>query len=185
LVSRLGQRLKALRAQRSLTLEALSRQTGVSKSMLSKIERGQVDPTTNLVSRIAEGLAVTISQLIGGDPLRDGVVIRRADQPLFRDPETGFLRRSLSPLLPSRGIDFVENSLPPGAQAGPFLPHRPGVEEYLVVSEGCLELRLAERAIRLEAGDSIVFSGDVEHRFRNLSDGLCTYYIVIDGTRWH
>ncbi len=184
MVARLGEHLKALRLQRSLTLQQLAEAAGVSKSMISKIERGDADPTTNVLSRIAEGLEVSVSQLVGGDPGRNTVVIKQKNQPTFRDPETGFERRSLSPLLPSRGVDFVVNTLPPGQSAGPFEPHHRGVDEYLVVTQGKLKLRLGNGTHILNQGDSIVFSGDVEHHFQNLSDGPCIYYIVIDSYRW-
>lgn len=179
MIARLGKQLKTLRQRKSLTLQQLAEAAGVSKSMISKIERGDADPTTNVLSRIAEGLEVSISQLVGGYPRRPTVIIKSRDQAIFRDPETGFERRSLSPLLPSRGVDFVMNTLPSGQSAGPFEPHHGGVDEYLVVTQGRLQLRLADDTHVLEQGDSIVFSGDVAHHFQNLTDGPCIYYIVI------
>jgi len=184
MVARLGEHLKTLRLQKSLTLQQLAEATGVSKSMISKIERGDADPTTNVLSRIAEGLEVSVSQLVGGDPGQPVVLIRQQDQPVFQDPRSGFERRSLSPLLPSRGIDFVMNTLPPGKSAGPFAPHQRGVDEYLVVTQGKLELRLGTDIYVLGRGDSIVFNGNVEHHFQNLSKRPCVYYIVIDSYRW-
>ncbi len=184
MVARLGEHLKELRQQRSLTLQQLAKAAGVSKSMISKIERGDADPTTNVLSRISEGLEVSVSQLVGGDHGRPIALIRQQDQPIFRDSRSGFERRSLSPLLPSRGIDFVMNTLPPGKSAGPFEPHQRGVDEYLVVTQGKLELRLGTDIYVLDRGDSIVFNGDVEHHFQNLTRSPCIYYIVIDSYRW-
>lgn len=156
--------------------------SSVSRSMISKIERGEADPTTTILSRLAEALKVRVSELIGGVSADRVLVIPRKKQPVFIDPETGFERRSLSPLFPGGGVDFVYNVLPPGKTAGPFEAHRSGVEEYLVVSRGRLRVRLGQASYVIEEGDSLFFSGDMTHFFENLSQKTpCHYYIVVDG----
>jgi XRE family transcriptional regulator, regulator of sulfur utilization len=109
------------------------------------------------------------------------VLLRRKDQPVFRVPTTGFERRSLSPVAGGSGVDLVANLLPAGQSSGMFPPHRPGVEETLVVASGRLRLRLGEARYELRAGDSIFYRAHVAHRFDNPSaDEPAVFYIVVN-----
>jgi transcriptional regulator with XRE-family HTH domain len=180
----IGARLKELRERKNWSLREAEEHSGVSRSMLSKIERGVTSPTATVLGRIAEAFEVSISQLVGGVPTRREAVILlpRSDQPVFVVPTTGFERRSLSPLVPQGGaVDFVANFLPPGQSSGSFPAHRPGVEEILVVASGRLRLRLAEKRYDLAAGDSIYFRANVPHQFDNPSSTEpVLFYIVVN-----
>lgn len=181
--SPLGRRIKQLRQEKGLTLEQLAKSSGVSKSMISKIERQEAVPTTTVLSRLAEAFSISVSGLIGATPSGEALVIRQADQPVFLDPRNGFERRSLSPLFPSRGVDLVLNILPPHQSTGAFQAHPAGVEEHLAVTEGTLHLRLDTNTFMLEKGDAMFFHANVEHEFINLGDEPCHYFIAIDGSR--
>jgi transcriptional regulator with XRE-family HTH domain len=179
----LGNRIKELREARQWSLRETTDRTGVSKSMLSKIERGSASPTATILGRIAEGFGISISQLVGGEtPRGDVVIVRHKEQPVFRVPTTGFERRSLSPLAANGGsTDFVVNYLPPLQSSGTFPPHRPGVEETLVVSSGRLRLHLGGAQHDLGTGDAIFYRAQVPHRFDNPSDREpAVFYIVIN-----
>lgn len=181
--SPLGWRIKQLRQEKDLTLEQLAKLSSVSKSMISKVERQEAVPTTTVLSRLAEAFGISISGLIGATPSGEALVIRQADQPVFRDPRNGFERHSLSPLFPSRGVDLVLNILPPHQSTGAFQAHPAGVEEHLAVTEGTLHLRLGANTFTLEKGDAMFFHANVEHEFINLGDEPCRYFIAIDGSR--
>jgi quercetin dioxygenase-like cupin family protein len=162
----------------------MSARTGVSKSMLSKIELGLAAPTAVLLGRIAEGLDVSISRLVGGPPKRDVIVMRASEQPIFRAPKTGFERRSLSPVVEGRSVDVVLNVLPPRQSSGFFPAHRRGVEETLIVTSGRLRFLLDRRRYELNEGDSILYRADKRHRFDNPSTTEpARFYIVVDNTR--
>jgi len=179
----LGNRIKELREARQWSLRETTDRTGVSKSMLSKIERGSASPTATILGRIAEGFGISISQLVGGEtPRGDVVIVRHKEQPVFRVPTTGFERRSLSPLAANGGsTDFVVNVLPPLQSSGTFPPHRPGVEETLVVASGRLRLHLGAAQHDLGTGDAIFYRAQVPHRFDNPSDREpAVFYIVIN-----
>lgn len=179
----LAAELRERRRRLDLSLEALSAKSGVSRSMISKVERGEAVPSTVVLSRLAEALGVTFAQLMMPAPEREILVIPRAHQPVLRDAETGHTRRVLSPVLPGRGVDFVHNTLPPGALAGEFTAHRPGVEEYIYVLAGVLEARMGEHNVRLQAGDSLFFEASVPHAFTNAGGVMCEYLLVIDSSR--
>lgn len=178
----LAERVRELRQLKALNLRGAEAVTGVSRSMLSKIERGVASPTATLLGKLAEGFGVSISQLLGGPAAKRRVVIlRRGRQTIFRDSATGFERRSLAPVRTERGVDLVVNILPPGATSGTFPAHRTGVEETLAVGTGRLWLFLDGRKIALGAGDSVFYRANVAHRFKNPSrTEAAVFYIVID-----
>jgi len=179
----LARELRWHRKRRQLSLDQLSEQSGVSRSMISKVERGQAVPSTTILSRLAEALGVTFSQLMSHPVDREILVIRADRQPILADSETGFIRRCLSPVLPGRGIDWVLNTLPPGAQSGRFVAHRRGVDEYIFVLKGRLEATIGETSVILEVGDSLFFQADADHSFVNAGRHPCDYFLVIDSSR--
>lgn len=176
----MGAVLRARRHARGLSLEQLSERSGVSRSMISKVERNEAMPSTAVLARIAEALGVTFSELMQPDAEGEVVVLHRGQQPVMTDPETGFERRCIAPILPSRGIDWVQNTLPPGRSTGTFVPHRRGVDEYVYVLAGHLRARLGEGDHVLQAGDSLYFEAHVPHAFDNIGAVPCVYLLVID-----
>ena len=176
--------LRERRRREGLSLEALSAKAGVSRSMISKVERGEAVPSTIVLSRLAEALGTTFAALMMPDAAEHEVLhIPRARQPVLRDEASGFTRRVLSPVLPGRGLDLVLNTLPPGAETGAFTPHRNGVEEYVWVQRGRLRAMLGETEVLLEAGDSLFFDAKVPHAFGNPGEEPCEYLLVIDSSQ--
>src|SRR5687768_13927267 len=174
---RLGGRVRELRRRRSLTLEELAERSGVSRAMISKLERGEKNPTLVVAAKVAEGLGVSLSRLLGIEERRSVVVVPREARMVMRDPETGFERQLLSPRV--GGLEFIRNVVPEGSTSGEFPPHRRGVEEYVVVQKGRLRVVLGEEEHVLEEGDAAYFEADVAHRFDNAGEGECSYYLVI------
>jgi len=161
-----------------MTLDLLAERSGVSRAMISKLERGEKNPTLVVAAKVAEGLGVSLSQLVGIEERREVVVVPRERRMIMRDPETGFERQLLSPSF--GGIEFIKNVVPEGSTSGEFPPHRRGVEEYAVVDEGRLRAVLGGEEHLLEEGDALYFEADVAHRFDNAGEGACSYYLVID-----
>lgn len=179
----LAEELRRRRRERNLSLEALAGLSGVSRSMISKVERAEAVPSTTVLSRLAEALGVTFSRLMAPATEREVLLIPKDRQPVLRDEASGFLRRCLSPVLPGRGIDWVLNTLPPGAGTGEFVAHRRGVSEYIYVLKGRLRAVVGERAIVVAEGDSLYFEADAGHAFTNIGPGTCEYFLVIDASR--
>ena len=177
---KLGSRVRELRRVKGLTLNELAETSGVSRAMISKIERGEKNPTLVVAAGISEGLGVTLSQLIGTVERREVVVIPRDRRMVMRDPETGFERQLLSPTFGSRAVEFIRNVIPEGSTSGEFPPHKRDVQEYLVVERGRLAAILDGEQYLLETGDAVYFEADVAHRFDNAGAGECSYYLVID-----
>ncbi len=176
---RLGARVKDLRKGKGLTLQDLAGRSGVSRAMISKLERGEKNPTLVVAARLAEGLEVTLSQLAGTEDRREVVVVPRRRRMVMRDPDTGFERQLLSPSFGGRTTEFIRNVVPEGSTSGEFPPHRRGVEEYIVVEKGELKATLGGEEHLLAEGDAVFFEADVPHRFDNAGPGECSYYLVI------
>jgi XRE family transcriptional regulator, regulator of sulfur utilization len=175
----IGRRVRVLRQERQLSLEALAERSGVSISMLSTVERGQKVPSILVMGQIATALDTSIGRLVGEEAVPRVIVMRAADQRVINDP-AGIERRGLSPVLPGIEFELIRMTLPPGVNAGNFPPHRAGSREYLAVETGTLTLSLDGSVYRLDAGDSIYHAGDCEHGYCNDADTPCIYYIAMD-----
>lgn len=176
---RLGARVKELRKERGHTLDELAARSGVSRAMISKLERGEKNPTLVIAARLAEGLGVSLSRLAGVEERREVVLVSKERRMVLRDPETGFERQSLSPTFAGRGVEFLRNVVPENSTSGDFPAHRKGVEEHIVVEKGELKATLGGEEYLLREGDALYFEADVPHRFDNAGRGECAYYLVI------
>ena len=175
----LGERIRSERLRRRLSLQALEARTGVSRSMLSEVERGSKAPTVLVLDRIATGLDTSIARLLGPERQARVIVLRRPEQNAAIDP-TGWERRILSPVLPGVEFELMRTTIPPGVDAGDFAPHAPGSREYLAMERGTLRLTIDGTPHTLHAGDSIYYAGDCWHGFANPGRVTCAYYLAME-----
>ena len=173
----LASRLRKEREARNWTLADLAQHSGISRAMLSKIERGEASPTAALLGRLSAALGLTLSQLFAR--LENGSQIARADsQPMWRDPETGFLRRSLTP--GSGLLELVWGELPPNARIFyPAASYRFIADQQLVVMEGTLSIQQGEATHELGAGDCLRFGPPQDVTFANISPQSCRYIVAV------
>jgi len=180
IVVEVGSRVKRLRTQAMLTLEEFAAQSGVSRAMLSKVERGEKSPTLAIIVRIAKGLNVSMSTLMGAEPDPAQVaVIRKSNRLAFKDPETGFERHNLSPTHLDNDLEFLLHRIPPGQSSGELPPYKVPTEKYLVVDQGQLTVQTGEARYVLDTGDSFYFDVRDSYRFTNAGKTPCSYYLVI------
>ena len=177
---RIAERVRALRASRGLTLEALAERSGVSRSMISLIERGESSPTAVLLERLAAGLDVALASLFEASGAKPQPVARRADQPQWRDPASGYVRRNVSPGAFASPIQIVEVEFPPGARVA----FDDGARDRLVhqqvwVLEGSIEVRVGEDHHQLHKGDCFAFVLDRPTAFHNSTSKNARYAVVI------
>lgn len=177
----LAQRIRRERDARGWSIADLAAASGVSRAMISKVERAEASPTAALLGRLSGALHLTVSALLARAEADAGPsrIARAADQPLWTDPATRYRRRAVSP--PGAEPELVEVLLPPGARvaypAASFAFLRGQVawvlEGRLAVEEG------AEEAL-LHAGDSLAFDLDTPkgHAFRNPSKSKPCRYLV-------
>lgn len=183
--SRLARRLRTLRADRALTLEELAARSGVSRSMISLIERGESSPTAAVLDRLATGLGLSLAALFAESERPDAApVARRADQPVWRDPATGYQRRHLSPLGFPTPIELVEVEFPPGARvAYESAPRGLGISQQIWLLAGEMELTVGEVLHRLSAGDCLAMAVDQPIVFRNPGDAPARYVVALTTRR--
>lgn len=180
--ARLAARLRNLRAGRGLTLDALAERAGVSRSAISLIERGESSPTAAVLDRLAAGLGVTLASLFADEPRADASPLsRRAEQATWRDPETGYVRRNLSPPGFPSPIELVEVTLPPNARVSYDTPgpRAVGVSQQVWVMEGRIELSVGGATHGLDAGDCLAMRLDGPVAFRNPADRRARYVVAL------
>lgn len=177
----LAERLRSLRTQRELTLDGLAERTGVSRSMISLIERGESSPTAAILDKLAAGLGVTLASLFAEtESIEASPLSRRADQRIWRDPESGYVRRNLSAPGYASPIELVEVVLPPGVRVAYDTGNRAaGVSQQIWIIEGAIELMLGEEVYRLENGDCLSMKLDRPTIFRNLSGQPARYVVAL------
>ena len=165
----IARRVRRLRTDQSLSLEALAERSGVSRSMISLIERGESSPTANVLDRLAGALGVSLASLFAEEPRPDASPLaRRPDQPEWRDPATGYVRRNLSAPGHPSPLELVEVVLPAGARVTYDMAARaPAIEQQVWLIEGALEITVGDAAWRLEAGDCLTMRVDRPTAFHN------------------
>jgi transcriptional regulator with XRE-family HTH domain len=176
----LASNLRLEREGRGWTLAELAARSGVSRAMLSKIERGEASPTAALLGRMSAAFGLTMSQLFARIEDEPGGQVARADQqPVWRDPATGFLRRLLSP--PGWGpLELVWGEMPPAAEISYPAASRSFIaDQQLVVISGKLTIVLGVASHVLEAGDCLRFGPPKEVTFRNPGAAVCRYVIAL------
>ena len=176
---RIGARIHALRAERGLTLDGLAGLSDVSRAMLSRIERGESSPTAQLLVKVCGGLGITLSALFAPEGQPVGPLLRRAEQPTWRDPATGYLRRNVSPAGTGSAAEIIEVEFPPGGSVAFDNRRSAGVDQHVWVLEGALELQVGGEAHRLEAGDCLAMRLDQPILFRNPAPRPVRYAVVI------
>ncbi len=162
-----------------MTLEQLSLASGVSRSMLSQIERGTANPTLAVSFKIAEGFGISIGELLNEDWRAPNIEVVHGDDPktLFRD-DAGCRVRTLSPLRMEKSVEFYEITLDPGA-ALESAAHYQDTRELLTVSAGEVEVVSGDTIQVLGAGDSAYYKADVSHSIRNQSRKRCVCFLVV------
>ena len=173
-----GTNLRRLRNQRGLSLERLSRISGVSRAMLGQVELGQSAPTINVLWKISSALGVPFSALISARAGGGTHILRAEAAKLLTSHDGTFSSRALFPYDEPRRVEFYELRLAPGGLEKAD-PHNPGTTENLVVAEGAVEIEVSGRKELLGRGDAIVFEADVPHRYRNVGDEDARMYLVM------
>ena len=173
--------VRATRTARGLSVTALAESSGVSRAMISKVERGEAQPTAALLAKLSGALGLTLSELIAraeGDASR----IRRHDeQSTWRDPDTGYTRRAVSP--PSSGqVELVEVSLPAGARIAYPADAFRFIDQQIWLLEGHLRFVEGDETHGLDAGDCLHLAAPSDCTFVNPDNAPCRYLVVLAKT---
>jgi transcriptional regulator with XRE-family HTH domain len=173
-----GRNLRKLRVKRGLSLEKLSKASGVSRAMLGQVELGQSAPTINVLWKIARSLEVPFSALISAEEVKGARVLRVAESKQLSSHDGSFVSRALFPFDEPRKVEFYELRLK-GKSEERADAHAPGTIENLAVTHGALEVETGTEKHLLATGDAIVFEADKPHVYRNLGTAEAVVYLVM------
>jgi transcriptional regulator with XRE-family HTH domain len=180
---RIAQRVRELRAARALSLDALAAKSGVSRSMISLIERGESSPTAVVLEKLAAGLGVMLASLFDAPAdaqTATGPVARREDQPQWQDPASGYRRRNVSPPGVPQPMQIVEVLFPPGRRVAFEASVRDErVYQQIWVLEGAIDITLNDQRHRLRDGDCLAMELDGPILFHNPTRKPTRYAVVL------
>ncbi|MEM0969872.1 MAG: XRE family transcriptional regulator [Verrucomicrobiota bacterium] len=176
--SQVCRRLKALRRSRGWSLEELSQRCGVSRSMISQIEREEANPTLAVTLKLAQAFGLSLGELVEDGTKKGGIEVIRGDDPNFHyRAEEGCQIRTLSPLHLEKEAEFYEVRLGTG-KALRSSAHARGTREFLTVEKGTVSVAAGDHHEVLEKGDSASYPADVPHAICNEGRGEALLFLV-------
>ncbi len=176
----IASRLLLLRKNKGLNLEQLAELAGVSKAMISKIERQESSPSATLLGKLAAGLGVSVTQLLSEENAAPKRLRRCSEQELWQDPDIGYLRRQVLPPEAQGELEMIEVTLPAAARVSyPSWGNR-AYQQRLWLVEGALTIHYGDESYALQTGDVLSFGVDLAVTFDNANDKACRYLLVIN-----
>jgi len=178
---RLASRIKAEREARGWTPGELAQRSGVSRAMIAKIETCQSSPTAMLLGKLSGAFGITMSTLLArAEAGAHGRLVRHRDQPVWRDPDSGYVRRQVFPVSGSTlPIDVVDVMLPPGAVAAFPASSYAFIRQLVWVLGGELVFVEGEEEHVLREGDGLELGPPRDCRFENRSADQCRYAVLV------
>ena len=174
---RIGQKVKEEREKRGWSLTELADNSGVSRAMIHKIERGESSPTAVLLARLSGSFDMTISQLLAQTEVQTGTLVRHENQPVWQDPETGYLRRHVSP--GEMPVDLVSVELPANTAVPMPAISYVSRRQLIWVIEGTLTFEAGSSTYEMAAGDCLELGDPADCVFRNKTTHGCRYAVIV------
>jgi transcriptional regulator with XRE-family HTH domain len=180
LEARIARRLGTLREAAGLSLQALADQSGVSRSMLSLIERGESSPTAVVLEKLATALGLTLASFFDFPVQAASPLARRREQPTWIDPASGYLRRTLTPAAARSTTRLVEIEFPAGKSITYDTASRSSaVDQHVWMLQGEMEVTVGKQAWHLKRGDCLWFPLDQKTAFRNPTRLPARYAVIV------
>ncbi|MBB6623547.1 helix-turn-helix domain-containing protein [Clostridium gasigenes] len=173
----IGNKLKSIRNERNLSLDEVAKLTGVSKAMLGQIERAQSNPTVSTLWKISTGLKVSFSFFVDENQDDLKVIYQNDISPIIEENN----RMKLYPIFPfdsNKGFEIFTIELGPGCNHI-STPHNDGVEEYIIVTEGQIEITINDKKFILQKGNSIRFMANKPHSYKNINQDISVFQNII------
>lgn len=177
--TRLAARLRDLRQSKNWSLDDLSKQCGLSRATLSRLEKGEVSPTAEGLGRLCATYGLTMSRLMMMIEETFEQKVAVSQQPVWTDPKTGFRRQVISPKAPGLTGEVLKCSLPPSSQIHYDAPPQQGQEHHLIMLDGMLTLTLDDVSFELLAGDSLRYHLTTSSLFRTGPQNGADYHLFL------
>lgn len=178
LTQRLARRLRLERDSRGWSLSDLAERSGVSKSTISKIERAAVSPTAVVLVRLASAFDLTLAGLMLRAESQGGRVSRAAEQPVWRDPGTGYVRKQVFSR-PDHPVEIVRVELPPRQRVTLPSSSYAHIRQVVWVQSGNLVLTEGDERYSLGPGDCLGFGPPADTTFANETNAACVYVVAL------
>ncbi len=175
----IAERVRRRRLERELTLDGLAAQSGVSRAMISKIERGEVSPTAPLLAKLANGLGLNFSAMFDSD-IGHPPLSRRDEQTVWRDPATGYVRRNVSPRGFGAPMELVEVEMPAGQRVIFEQGYPTPLARFVWLLDGELVVSIDGEDHVLRAGDCLHMRLDAPLTFHNPGGTTARYALVTE-----
>ncbi|WP_028536933.1 helix-turn-helix domain-containing protein [Paludibacterium yongneupense] len=185
ITQRIGRRLNELRSSRGLSLEALAHRSGVSRSNISLIERGQSSPTAVVLDKLSSALGVSVASIFEETPVTDAPspLIRVAEQPVWDDPASGYRRRNVSPAGVSP-LQLVEVLFPPGQRLMFETSERDvDIHQLVWMIDGVMEIVHGSEQWKLNPGDCLAMRLNAPIQFHNPGAESARYLVALTGAK--
>lgn len=182
---RIAARLRQLRQDAGLSLDALAQKSGVSRSNISLIERGQSSPTAVVLDKLSSALGVSVASMFEAAPVpvTPSPLARVADQPVWSDPASGYIRRNVSPpgVSPLQLVDVI---FPPGQRVAFETSARDAdIHQLVWMIDGVMEIGHGPELWQLNAGDCLAMRLDAPIRFHNPGAKPARYLVALTGAK--
>jgi transcriptional regulator with XRE-family HTH domain len=174
--ARIAGNVKAQRHKCGLTIEALAQKSGISRAMISKIERGEASPTAVLLARLTNAMGITLSQVFNVEA-EHSPLVRATERSVWRDPATGYLRRNVASS--AAPVDIVDVTLPAGARVEHDNSVPLNLTQIVWILEGSLMMRVDQIEHDLSPGDSLAMRLDRPISFHNQTHASTRYAVIL------
>ncbi|MDX8493571.1 helix-turn-helix domain-containing protein [Mesorhizobium captivum] len=178
ITSTIGRRIRSERDLRGWSLGELADRSAVSKAMLSAMERGMTSPTAALLVRVASAFGMTLSTLIARAEMQGGGVSRKDEQPVWRDPATGYVRRHLSPAS-QMPLELIRVSLPAGARVSFPAASYAFIKQQIWLIGGRLDFTEGDVVHKLEPGDCLALGAPSDCIFHAPGPEAAEYLVAL------
>jgi transcriptional regulator with XRE-family HTH domain len=176
--ARIAERIHLEREARAWSLAELAARSGVSRAMISKIERCEASPTATVLVRLASAFDLTLGSLIARAETQPERLVRLEDQPLWRDPASGYVRRQVFERA-DHPIELVRVELPAGARVGLPASSYARIRQVVWVIDGQLAIEQAGQTYTLRSGDCFGFGPPTDTTFANETEHPCVYVVIV------
>lgn len=176
--AQLARRIRIERDARSWSLADLAERSGVAKATISKIERGETSPTAVILVRLSAAFDLTLAGLLLRAESDEGRLARAADQPLWQDPATAYVRKQVYSR-PGHPVELVEVEMPAGQRVVLPASSYAHIRQLVWVRSGALVITEGNERQELAAGDCLGFGPPSEVTFANETESPCTYVVAL------
>ena len=176
----MAERLRARRVELGLSLGDLAERSGVSKTMIAKVEATTSSPTAGVLGRLCGGLGISMSALMAAVETEDAMQLLAGDQPRWRDRAAGLERVAVSPRTPFSGVEVARLRLRAGTVVDYPTPPSVAFAQHIIGVSGRVRFTVGQSDFVVGRGDCVAARIDRPTRFEVLGSGPAEYLVIVE-----